>query len=149
MIRLPQVVHRPKKRVGRGMGSGKGSHTSGRGQKGQGARTDIKVLFEGVKMKKTFIKRLPLQRGKGKFHASPGRIAIKAERLESIPAGSVITIDLLVKSGIIKERYVKSRGVKIVGIGENKNKFKFSVPTSKLAVVSEKVIKAREVTKKN
>lgn len=49
------------------MGSGKGSHTSGRGQKGQKTRRKIGVLFEGMKMKKSFLKRLPLMRGKGKF----------------------------------------------------------------------------------
>ncbi len=73
MIRLPKIVAKSKKRVGRGMGSGKGSHTSGRGQKGQKSRGDIGILFEGYKMKKSFLKRLPLQRGKGKFHSRVGR----------------------------------------------------------------------------
>lgn len=50
------------------MGSGKGSHTSGRGQKGQKSRSHIHVLFEGMKTKKSLLKRLPLMRGKGKFH---------------------------------------------------------------------------------
>jgi len=72
-VRLPKVTRRPKKRVGRGVGSGKGSHTSGRGQKGQGSRDGIPVLFEGMKMKKSLIKRLPLKRGKGKFHAKQNR----------------------------------------------------------------------------
>lgn len=69
MIRLPKVVAKSKKRVGRGMGSGKGSHTSGRGQKGQKSRGTIGVLFEGMKMRKSMLKRLPLLRGKGKFKA--------------------------------------------------------------------------------
>lgn len=68
-VRLPKVVGKKLKRVGRGMGSGKGSHTSGRGQKGQKSRGDVHVLFEGMKMKKSFLKRLPLIRGKGKFHS--------------------------------------------------------------------------------
>lgn len=72
-IKLPKVVKRPKKRVGRGMGSGKGSHTSGRGQKGQKSRSHINVLFEGMKMKKSLLKRLPLMRGKGKFHPKKSR----------------------------------------------------------------------------
>ena len=41
MTNLPKVTERKKKRVGRGMGSGKGSHTSGRGQKGQSARSGV------------------------------------------------------------------------------------------------------------
>jgi large subunit ribosomal protein L15 len=66
-MNLPKVIQRPKKRVGRGIGSGKGGHTSGRGQKGQKSRGKIGVLFEGLKMKKSYLKRLPLMRGKGKF----------------------------------------------------------------------------------
>lgn len=60
-----------KKRLGRGYGSGKGGHTSSRGQKGQKARTDVHVLFEGLKVKKSTIKKFPLLRGKGKFLAKP------------------------------------------------------------------------------
>lgn len=55
------------------MGSGKGSHTSGRGQKGQRSRSRIGILFEGMKMKKSLLKRLPLMRGKGKFHPKKNR----------------------------------------------------------------------------
>jgi len=68
MINLPKVVQKSKKRVGRGRGSGKGGHTVGRGQKGQRTRGKISVLFEGMKVKKSLLKRLPLARGKGKFH---------------------------------------------------------------------------------
>lgn len=57
------------KRLGRGYGSGKGGHTCGRGQKGQKSRTKIHILFEGVKVKKSTLKKLPLLRGKGKFLA--------------------------------------------------------------------------------
>lgn len=68
-MNLPKVIAKGKKRVGRGRGTGKGGHTVGRGQKGQKSRGKIGILFEGVKMKKSFLKRLPLARGKGKFHA--------------------------------------------------------------------------------
>ncbi len=74
-ILLPRVVAKSKKRVGRGMGSGKGSHTVGRGQKGQKTRGKINVLFEGMKVRKSFLKRLPLLRGKGKFHPKQSRRA--------------------------------------------------------------------------
>lgn len=73
MTKLPKVVAKSKKRLGRGMGSGKGSHTSSRGQKGQKSRGTIGVLFEGMKVRKSYLKRLPLMRGKGKFHAKKGR----------------------------------------------------------------------------
>jgi len=58
MTNLPKVVAKSKKRLGRGMGSGKGSHTSGRGQKGQKSRGKIGVLFEGMKVKKSLLPRL-------------------------------------------------------------------------------------------
>jgi ribosomal protein L15 len=73
MITLPKVVRRPKKRLGRGIGSGKGGHTSSRGQKGQKSRGKIGVLFEGMKVKKSLLKRLPKMRGKGKFFSKLGR----------------------------------------------------------------------------
>ena len=74
-------------------------------------------------------------RGKGKFHVNSKPIDIKIERLEGIPAGSVITTELLVKHGIIKARQAKLHGVKVIGIGKNEKKFKFEVSISKRSVV--------------
>ena len=67
--KLPRIITRPKKRVGRGMESGKGSHTAGRGTKGQKARGKVSILYEGTKTKKSLVKRIPMLRGKGKFKA--------------------------------------------------------------------------------
>lgn len=64
---LPRVVARGRKRVGRGFGSGKGGHTVGRGQKGQKSRERVSISFFGTKMKKSLLKRLPMQRGKGRL----------------------------------------------------------------------------------
>jgi large subunit ribosomal protein L15 len=136
MTRLPKTVRRPKKRLGRGMGSGKGSHTSSHGQKGQKSRGSVHILFEGMKMKKSLLKRLPKMRGKGKFHKNVKAIDIKIERLEGIPAGSVITTELLVKHGIVKAREAKIHGVKIIGIGKNEKKFTFKVSTPKRSQVA-------------
>lgn len=131
MTKLPKVVARSKKRQGRGMGSGKGSHTSGRGQKGQKSRGSVNVLFEGMKMKKSLLKRLPKMRGKGKFHENLKPVVITYSRLETLPVGSDITVELLVKKGFLKARLAKSHGVKVVGIGTNKKKFTFKVGTPK------------------
>ena len=70
-------------------------------------------------------------RGKGKFHVNSKPIDIKIERLESLPAGSTITTELLIKHGIIKAREAKIHGVKVIGIGKNEKKFKFEVSTPK------------------
>lgn len=80
MIKLPKIVGRKLKRLGRGMGSGKGSHTSSRGQKGQKSNKDLHILFEGLKVKKSLLKRLPKLRGKGKFLPKRG----KAQRFKEV-----------------------------------------------------------------
>lgn len=64
---LPKVVMRGDKRVGRGLGSGRGGHTVGRGQKGQKSREKVSISFFGTKVKKSLLKKLPMQRGKGKL----------------------------------------------------------------------------------
>lgn len=65
---LPSLGKSDAKRVGRGYGSAKGGHTSGRGQKGQRSRTGspkVALWFEGGQL--PLIKRLPMLRGKGRF----------------------------------------------------------------------------------
>jgi large subunit ribosomal protein L15 len=131
MTNLIKVIERRKKRVGRGAGSGKGFHTSGRGQKGQKSRGKIGILFEGMKVKKSLLKRLPLRRGKGKFRHGQKPVIISAKKLEKLPVGSTIDLKLLVKENLIDEKTAKKRGVKILGIGKNEKKFKFLVPVSK------------------
>lgn len=133
MTKLPKLVIRPKKRVGRGVGSGKGSHTAGRGQKGQKSMGDIAILFEGMKTKKSLLKRLPLMRGKGKFKAKKSPIIVKLDELEKLPTGSKITVELLVKEKIVNAKKAKEFGVKILG-GKTTKKFEFLVPTSKSVV---------------
>ena len=129
-MKLLKTVQKGKKRVGRGVGSGKGSHTAGRGQKGQKSMGDIHVLFEGLKMKKSFLKRLPLQRGKGKFHAKSKPLTLSLSKLESLKDGSVITLDLLIKENLVDAKKATKFGVKILG-GKTTKKFTFEVPTSK------------------
>jgi large subunit ribosomal protein L15 len=146
-MQLPKVTETRKKRVGRGVGSGKGSHTSGRGQKGQKSNTDLYILFEGLKTKKSFLKRLPLMRGKGKFHAKGQPETLNLEDLESLPTGSVVTVDLLIKNKLVDPKLATLNGVKILGNGETTKKFTFEgVTTSKSVVklfeIVEKVEKA-------
>ncbi|HTK03358.1 MAG TPA: uL15 family ribosomal protein [Alphaproteobacteria bacterium] len=131
MIKLQKTSKRDKKRVGRGMGSGKGSHTAGRGQKGQRARGHIGVLIEGMKTKKSLLKRLPLMRGKGKFKAHTKPVIITVSDLEKLPTGSEITVELLVKENIVDKALAEKYGVKVLGGGKTTKKFVFLIPTSK------------------
>jgi len=132
--KLPKVVSNRKKRLGRGYGSGKGGHTVGRGQKGQKSRGKVGILFEGYKMKKSFIKRLPLRRGKGKFKSKNELMIINLKHLEILPSGTLVNIENLVKWGLVNEKDAKLFGVKILGDGEISKKLKIALPISKSAL---------------
>lgn len=131
MTNLPKVVGNRKKRLGRGYGSGKGGHTVGRGQKGQKSRTKIGVLFEGVKVKKSLLKRLPFQRGKGKNKGGKGPVIVNVAALNILPAGSKVTVETLIKAKIVDEKDAKMYGVKILGNGKLEKKLIIEVPASK------------------
>lgn len=133
MIRLSKSKTRGKKRVGRGMGSGKGSHTVGRGQKGQKTRRKIHPLFEGTKTKKSLIQRLPLLRGKGKLKSLRTRpIIIDVARLEVLPVGTKVNIEVLIKHGLVGKEAVRA-GVKILGNTKINKKLVVSLPISSQA----------------
>lgn len=124
------------KRVGRGYGSGKGGHTTGRGQKGQKARRNIGVLFEGLKVRKSLLHRLPFQRGKGKLKAHNKPMVIDIEVLNLLPDGAEVSIESLAKSGIVKLEDAKAYGVKILGNASLTKKLNVTLPTSKSALAS-------------
>lgn len=126
---LPKITVRPKKRVGRGMGSGKGSHTAGRGTKGQKARGKVPILYEGTKTKKSLVKRIPLLRGKSKFKAKPGRTILHVGDLADLPAKSEVTLKSL---GLAR--------VKILDGGEIKQALFIKVPVS--AGAARKIVNA-------
>jgi large subunit ribosomal protein L15 len=104
---------RPPRRVGRGTGSGLGK-TSGRGQKGQKARSGggKGPGFEGGQ--KPLHLRLP-KRG----FTNPFRVEYQVVNLstleERFEAGSQVTVESLRRSGVIKKM---DRKVKVLGEGE-------------------------------
>lgn len=132
-MQLTKVVTKRKKTIGRGRGSGKGGHTVGRGQKGQKSRGDLNVLFEGLKMKKSLIKRLPLMRGMGRFKSSVKSMAVDVKRLDSLKDGSVLSLETLIKNKIVKANNAIKYGVKIVGKSKVTKKFKLELPASESA----------------
>jgi len=137
---LTKITKRSKKRLGRGYGSGKGGHTSGRGQKGQKSRGKVGILFEGVKVKKSLLKKLPFQRGKGKHLASKKPLVINLSVIDMLPSGKTVDVDMLVKNGIVDKSDAEKYGVKILGDGKLTKKFTISLPISKSA--AKKVEKA-------
>src|SRR5439155_12598946 len=114
-------------RVGRGIGSGKGK-TSGRGGKGQTARSGVRIKgFEGGQM--PLHRRLP-KRGfrNTKFarrlnEVNLGRVqaAIDAGKLD---VAATVDVGALVKAGVLRRA---RDGVRLLGSGEIKAKVAFSV----------------------
>lgn len=135
-----KVRTRSKKRAGRGYGSGRGGHTTGRGQKGQKSRGGVNILFEGVKVRKSLLNRLPFQRGKGKFKAQPKPIAVNLEALNILKDGEKVNIETLSKAGIVRLEEAMVYGVKILGGGKLEKKLEVSLPASRSAI--EKIEKA-------
>lgn len=138
--RIIKTVAKRNKRLGRGYGSGKGGHTVGKGQKGQKTRKKLGVLFEGTKVKKSFIKRLPFLRGKGKFSGRVSPLVIDVKLLDKFPAGSKVDINFLVDRGLVDKDKATKRGVKILGNSDMTKKLTVVSPISKAA--SNKIIKA-------
>lgn len=129
-----------RKRLGRGIGSGKGK-TGGRGVKGQKARSGVAINgFEGGQM--PLYRRLP-KRGftpissKSFATVSLGRIqaAIDAKKLD---AKETVDAAALVKAGVI--RRIKD-GVRVLSDGELKAKVSFDVAGASKAAL-EKIEKA-------
>ena len=121
-----------KKRLGRGYGSGKGSHTSSRGQKGQKARGGINILFEGLKVKKSTIKKFPLLRGKGKFLPKQKPVVVSISKIDkNYKKGDKVTLESLIKFGLVNEKLAKRYGVKVLGKSELKKDLIFEVSVSK------------------
>jgi large subunit ribosomal protein L15 len=130
-MKLNQIADRPgarsfAKRVGRGIGSGKGK-TGGRGVKGQKSRTGVRIKgFEGGQM--PIHRRLP-KRGFANIFAlhlnevNLGRVqtAIDKGRLD---AGKPVTAETLVAAGVLNRAL---DGVRLLGGGELKAKVAFEV----------------------
>ena len=112
--------HSDNFRRGRGHGSGNGK-TAGKGHKGQKARSGApRPGFEGGQM--PLYRRLP-KRGFTCIN-SKKIIAINVSELERFEADSVVTIDTLIESGLVKNTF---DGVKILGNGELSKKLTVQV----------------------
>jgi large subunit ribosomal protein L15 len=129
-MNLPKVITRISKRQGQGHGSGKGGHTSGRGMKGQKARTGVSILFEGYKVRKSLYKRLPLKRGKDKFKANGKPFPVDSSLLNLFKDGDVVNLETLANLGIVAEKDARKFGVKILGSSEIVKKLDVQVSTS-------------------
>ena len=132
-----------KKRVGRGPGSGLGK-TSGRGQKGQKARSggSINPVFEGGQL--PLYRRIP-KRGFSNHMFKTRYAVINLDAFNVFENNTVVTPALLKDAGIIKNQL---DGVKVLGNGKLEKKLtiqanKFS--TSALEKIKEAGSKAEVI----
>jgi large subunit ribosomal protein L15 len=114
-LRPPKGAKRPKKRLGRGMGSGHGK-TASRGTKGAKSRSGFRFKrgFEGGQM--PLHRRVP-KRG---FH-NPFRIEYAVVNLDTLSevfeAGSAVTPDVLRERGLVR---LANAPIKVLGRGDVK-----------------------------
>lgn len=124
-LKAPKPNKKNKKRIGRGQGSGHGSHTVGRGHNGQKSRSGFKerFWFEGGQM--------PLQRRVPKFGFNnrfrTEYVALNVDTIESfIDEGKLeatITLKDLENAGLVD----KGDLVKLLGRGEISSKVDIEV----------------------
>jgi large subunit ribosomal protein L15 len=121
----PAQSRRDRKRVGRGLGSGKGRY-SGRGIKGQKARSGSHKMrsgFEGGQM--PVYMRLGKQRGSTSKDAMPigpfrtSTVPVNVGLLDRFDDGAEVTPESLVEHGLLKNT---KTDVKLLGNGELKKK---------------------------
>ena len=112
-LRSTKGAAKPRKRVGRGDGSGHGSY-SGRGVKGQNSRSGggVRLGFEGGQL--PLIKKLPSMRGFTNIFRTEYQV-VNVDSLAGLPAGSDVTPARLADMSLIKAG--KGR-VKLLGRGE-------------------------------
>ena len=127
-MKLNNLIRTNKKKIrpGRGIGSGKGK-TSGRGHKGQKARSGVAIKsFEGGQM--PLFRRLP-KRGFKSFNKTNTAI-LNLSKLQSFFDQKKIQLDndldlkILQSKKIISKKYQK---LKVLGKGEIKSKVNLSV----------------------
>jgi len=101
-----------RKRVGRGMGSGLGK-TSGKGEKGQKARSGVSIpaTFEGGQL--PLYRRLP-KRGFSNAQFKIKYATINVEDLNRFEDGTEVTPELLRETGLVKNQL---DGIKVLGNG--------------------------------
>ena len=129
-------ARKPRTRVGRGIGSGKGK-TGGRGVKGQTSRTGVSINgFEGGQM--PLHRRIP-KRGFTN-HMRMDYVVVnlgdvqKAIDAKKLDAGAVIDAEALVKSGVLRRA---RDGVRLLAKGDfAAKKLRFSVVGASAAAIA-------------
>jgi len=131
---LEKTIIRSQKRVGRGYGSGKGGHTSGRGAKGQKARNSVPSHFIGSSW--VWFKRLPFLRGKSKFKTLTSTTTLTLSTLDKLKAGSKVNATTLHAAGLISKKASLATSLKLVATGKLTKKLIVEIAASSSAVTA-------------
>ncbi|MCS5610337.1 MAG: 50S ribosomal protein L15 [Candidatus Poribacteria bacterium] len=117
-LKPPKGSRRPKKRVGRGHGSGWGK-TCGRGHKGQKSRSGVSIpaWFEGGQM--PLVRRIPKSGPRRIGHVRIEYSVVNIQTLSIFEDGATVSLETMFESGIVKG---KNSRVKILGDGEIEKK---------------------------
>ena len=124
--------NKKRKRVGRGMSSGSGK-TSGRGQKGQKARSKVRVGFEGGQT--PLFQRLP-KRGFTNINRKEYAI-VNLDTLNQFEDGTEITLEFLREQGVVSNL---KAGLKVLANGEIDKKI--TVKAHKFSAAAKEAIEA-------
>jgi large subunit ribosomal protein L15 len=126
---------KPRKRVGRGIGSGTGK-TAGRGGKGQTARSGVAIKgFEGGQM--PLHRRLPKRGFNNIFASDFNEVGLdrvqKAVEEGKLDAKAPVTAEALVAAGVIRRA---KDGVRLLANGEIKTALSFDIAGASKAAVA-------------
>lgn len=124
-----------RNRVGRGAGTGNGK-TSGRGQKGQKARSGggVRPGFEGGQL--PLFRRIP-KRGFTNINRKEYAI-VNLDQLNQFEDGTEVTPELLIETGVVKN---EKAGIKVLGNGSLKKKL--TVKAHKFSASAKAAIEAK------
>jgi large subunit ribosomal protein L15 len=121
-LRQPKGAKQPRKRIGRGYGSGQGTY-AGRGRKGQQSRGKVRAGFEGGQI--PLVRRLPHLRG----FKNPFRTEFQALNLRDLAnhfeAGANVDAEALVAAGLLQD---VNEPYKVLGTGELTHALTVSAP---------------------
>ena len=135
LTNLKKIIFGTKKRVGRGAGSGKGMHTTGKGQKGQKTRGKIPAWFEGGQL--PLIRRTPFLKGKNRFKSfSEKPILVTLDQLNRFEDKAVVDHASLAKVLKISPKRLIWEKAKVVGTGKLAKALTVKIPASASATLA-------------
>ena len=128
---LTKTVEKSKKRMGRGLGSGKGK-TGGRGMKGQKARGKVPAANVGGGL--ILYKKLPYNRGWSRAGGNPARspkpVIIKLSQLNDFKTSETVNVETIVAKGLVSAKEIGRKGIKVLASGELTHGISVQLPVS-------------------